>query len=161
MNGDLQYIMMDEGRLLPNSDGTFTYEYNLRDHLGNMRVVFSTIGNGVAQELQNTHNYLFGITMEGIGYDAYLQHPEIAENKYLYNGKEFQTDYNLNWYDYRYRYYDPVICRFMSVDRLADKYPYKTPYDFAENRPISGTDLDGLEFMKAISGVVSPRLARV
>jgi hypothetical protein len=52
-------------------------------------------------------------------------------------------------YDFRYRFYDPQIGRFTSIDRFAEKYPYKTPYDYAENNPATGGDLDGLEFMNA------------
>jgi RHS repeat-associated protein len=78
------------------------------------------------------------------------------KNKYLYNGKELQDDNlagsSLNWYDYRYRFYDPQICRFNSIDRLASDYPYKSPYDYAENRPVNGIDLDGLEWVDAKTG---------
>jgi|GEM_PF-2919138 len=35
--------------------------------------------------------------------------------------------------------------RFLSVDPLASKYPYYTPYQFAGNTPIQAIDLDGLE----------------
>ena len=38
--------------------------------------------------------------------------------------------------------------RLLSVDPLMKKYPELTPYQFASNSPISGIDLDGLEFMK-------------
>lgn len=38
--------------------------------------------------------------------------------------------------------------RFLSVDPLATSYPMLTPYQFASNRPIDGTDLDGLEWKK-------------
>jgi hypothetical protein len=37
------------------------------------------------------------------------------------------------------------VARFMSVDPLAPKYPWYTPYQFAGNTPIWATDLDGLE----------------
>jgi len=33
------------------------------------------------------------------------------------------------------------------MDRLAEDYPYKSPYDYAENNPSTGFDLDGLEFV--------------
>jgi len=33
----------------------------------------------------------------------------------------------------------------LSVDPLAEKYAYYTPYQFASNSPISGVDVDGLE----------------
>jgi len=58
----------------------------------------------------------------------------------------------MDWYDYRYRFYDPQIGRFNSIDRLADKYPYKSPFDYAENDPIAAIDLDGLEKYYATDG---------
>ena len=33
------------------------------------------------------------------------------ENPYLYNGKEFEDDCDLNWYHYGARYYDPQLGR--------------------------------------------------
>lgn len=36
--------------------------------------------------------------------------------------------------------------RFLSVDPLTSTYPMLTPYQYASNSPIAGTDLDGLEF---------------
>jgi hypothetical protein len=33
----------------------------------------------------------------------------------------------------------------LSVDPLASKYPFYTPYQFAGNMPIQFVDLDGLE----------------
>ncbi len=49
--------------------------------------------------------------------------------------------------DYGFRLYNPAIGKFLSVDPLSPKYPELTPYQFASNRPIQGTDLDGLEFL--------------
>ena len=62
--------------------------------------------------------------------------------RFGFNGKE-----NEEWgvQDYGFRMYDWLIGRFISVDPLAKHYPYKTPYDFAENQPIWVIDLDGLE----------------
>jgi len=36
--------------------------------------------------------------------------------------------------------------RFLSVDPIASSYPMLTPYQYASNRPIDGTDMDGLEW---------------
>lgn len=42
-NDELQLIQHEEGRIVPNNDiGSFDYEYFLKDHLGNNRVVFTT-----------------------------------------------------------------------------------------------------------------------
>lgn len=38
-----------------------------------------------------------------------------------------------------------AIGRFMSVDPLAEKYSYQSPYNFAENKVISHRELEGLE----------------
>ena len=43
------------------------------------------------------------------------------------------------------RYYAPWLCRFVSVDPLAAKYAYYTPYQYAGNKPIIAVDVDGLE----------------
>jgi hypothetical protein len=40
--------------------------------------------------------------------------------------------------------------RFLSVDPLRDKYPELSPYQFANNSPISGVDLDGKEYQLSI-----------
>ncbi len=71
-------------------------------------------------------------------------------NKYRFgfNGKE--NDDNKEWgqslvQDYGFRLYNPAIAKFLSVDPLADKFPYYTPYQFAGNKPVVAIDLDGLE----------------
>ncbi|CAH0994236.1 hypothetical protein EMA8858_00345 [Emticicia aquatica] len=65
------------------------------------------------------------------------------QNRFTYNGKELQTDIGL--FEYGFRWYDPMNARFTSVDPLANDYAYKTPYDYAENKPVIAVDLDGLE----------------
>jgi RHS repeat-associated protein len=52
-------------------------------------------------------------------------------------------------YDYGFRIYDPRYARFLSVDPLSKSYPFYTPYQFAGNKPINSTDLDGLEEKEA------------
>ncbi len=37
------------------------------------------------------------------------------------------------------------VARFLSIDPLAPKYPWYTPYQFAGNKPIQFVDIDGLE----------------
>jgi hypothetical protein len=47
------------------------------------------------------------------------------------------------------------LCRFLSVDPLAPKYPELTTYQFASNTPIMAIDLDGLERADATTGQIS------
>ncbi|WP_439484234.1 RHS repeat domain-containing protein [Cyclobacterium plantarum] len=77
--------------------------------------------------------------------------------RYGFNGKE--GDSGGEWggqnnYDYGFRIYNPSIAKFLSVDPLASSYPSWSPYPFAMNSPISGIDLDGLEFYYASDGAL-------
>jgi RHS repeat-associated protein len=116
----------------------FEYHYYLKDHLGSTRVVLSQAG----ETLQQNSYYPFGMLMEGSNavpdYNPY-------QNKYLYNGKELQTDFGLDWYDYGKRFYDEILGRFTGVDPLADTFAFVTPYNYAENSPIANVDLWGLQ----------------
>ncbi len=65
--------------------------------------------------------------------------------KYEYQGQEHQTELGLNWSSFKYRNYDYAIGRFMSVDPLAEKFPYNSTYAFQENKMGLGRELEGLE----------------
>jgi len=80
-----------------------------------------------------------------------------TENKYKYNGmelqsKEFNDGVGLEMYEYKYRFYDHQIGRFISQDRLSDKYVYYAPYQFAGNEVPNAIDLDGLEPLRINEG---------
>ena len=66
------------------------------------------------------------------------------ESNYLYNGKELQTDLDLDWYDYGARMYDPMLGKFHSVDPWAEKYYFHSPYLYAYNNPLRFTDYMGM-----------------
>jgi len=65
-------------------------------------------------------------------------------NRYRYNGKELNDELGLGWYDYGFRWYDPAIGRFPSVDPVAEELPHRSMFQYAENDPISQIDLFGL-----------------
>lgn len=52
-----------------------------------------------------------------------------------------------NSLNYTFRMHDPRVGRFLSLDPLSSSYPHNSPYAFAENRVIDGTELEGLEFL--------------
>ena len=64
---------------------------------------------------------------------------------YYYQEQERQDELGLNWDSFKYRNYDYAIARFMSIDALAEKYSYQSPYNFSENRVIDARELEGLE----------------
>ena len=72
--------------------------------------------------------------------------------RYGFQGQEaddevFGEDNAIN---YTFRMYDARIGRFLSIDPLAGKYPYWTPYAFSGNMVIQYRELEGLE--PAING---------
>jgi RHS repeat-associated protein len=81
--------------------------------------------------------YPFGLEMPGrsVNFRGY---------RYGFQGQEKDPEWNDN-YAFKYRIHDPRIGRFFSVDPLADKYPYNSPYAFSENRVIDAIELEGLE----------------
>jgi RHS repeat-associated protein len=87
--------------------------------------------------------YAFGMSISARTYNS-------SDYRYGFNGKE--DDDETQTQDYGFRTYNPRLGRFFSVDPLTKDYPYLTPYQFASNSPISGIDLDGLEYYYAADG---------
>jgi len=132
-NGTLSFVQTEEGRAIP-AGGSYNYEYNLSDHLGNTRVTFDT-QSGIANMVQQDDYYPFGMD---------ISRPPITspQNYYLYNKKELQAE--TGQYDYGARFYDPVIGRWTSVDPLAEKYRRWSPYNYGVDNPIRFIDPDGM-----------------
>ena len=45
-----------------------------------------------------------------------------AAERYKYNGKEYNEELGLEWYDYGARNYEASLGRWMNIDLLAEKY---------------------------------------
>ena len=90
--------------------------------------------------------YPFGLTMCGISSKA----AGSMENHKKFVTQEFNEDFDIDLYEFKWRHHDPQIGRFIEVDPLADKYVYNSTYAYAENRPIDGVDLEGLEFARKV-----------
>lgn len=65
-------------------------------------------------------------------------------------------NFHFNWYDYGARFYDPQIGRFPSLDPLADKFNWVTPYNYAENSPVANIDLWGLQAVRSAGDPAGP-----
>jgi RHS repeat-associated protein len=124
-----------EGFIDTTGTMSYTHEYYLKDHLGNIRAVFKP-NNGVDTLIQSQDYYAFGMRTSDF-YDA------SSDNKYLYNGKELQDKMDLDWYDYGARFYDPKIGRFFTQDAYTEKYLDFSQYQYAANNPISIIDING------------------
>ncbi|WP_407428015.1 DUF6443 domain-containing protein [Arcticibacter sp.] len=127
----LDFIQNETGRAILNGT-SYKYEYNLSDHLGNVRYSFD-VSSGATRVLQKDDYYPFGLRIARL--------VSGLENKYLYNGKEIQEE--SNQYDYGARFYDPVIGRWTTPDPLAEVNRRWSPYNYTYNNPIRYTDPDG------------------
>ena len=125
----LEFLQHSEGRAR-KSGSSFAYEYNLTDHLGNVRVTVNSSGTVI----QRDDYYPFGLT-----FNSYLSGDN---NNYLFNGVE--KDQATGNYETMFRGYDPALGRFMQIDPLADFLPGINPYQFAFNNPILMGDPYGL-----------------
>ena len=148
----------DDGNLIPER---YRYEFTLSDHLGNARVTFSDLDDDgfitladnpdtedveePVEMLQENHYYPFGMNMEG------SWSPQVGvKNQYQYNGKELNEDLGIDWMDYGARWYDASIGRWTSVDPLATKNSFESPYTFVHNNPLKYIDPDGRDAILVI-----------
>ncbi len=153
-NGDntqLAYLTANHGSLVMHENGSSTYEYSLKDHLGNTRITFDEDMN----ILQEDAYYPFGMNISGLSYSN-----TSPENKYKYNGKrctersrsELQGDFGLDWYDYGARMYDAELGRWHVPDPLAEKTFSLSPFRYGKNNPVFYVDVKGLsEFEQSYS----------
>ncbi|MEM6799773.1 MAG: DUF6443 domain-containing protein [Bacteroidota bacterium] len=142
-DNDLEFFVHGEGRVVKEENTAFHYEYNLQDHLGNVRLSFADLDADKnidvnTEILQTDHYYPFGLRMS---FNA-SQQAAIAQ-RYTYNGKELQDDFGLNWLDYGARMYDASIGRWNGVDALAEHYKTWSPYVYTLNSPVIFIDPDG------------------
>ena len=129
----LNFITTEEGKAA-KFGSIYDYQYFLGDNLGNTRVTFGT-KTGSAVTYQKDDYYPFGMEI--------VQTAGNPKNEYLYNKKELQEE--TQEYDYGARFYDPVIGRFTTEDKLSDKFPWYSQYQFAGNEVPNAFDRDGLE----------------
>ncbi|RYD94468.1 MAG: hypothetical protein EOP54_17460, partial [Sphingobacteriales bacterium] len=96
--------------------------------------------------IEENHYYPFGLTLSSTAASP------IANNPYKFTSQELQSDFGLNWYNFKYRQMDMQLGRFVQIDPVADMYPHNSTYAYAENRVINGIDLEGLEWSSSIDG---------
>ncbi len=135
--GDVVYdmgttrLLTDEGYVTFSSDGTPQYHYCLRDHLGNIRVVFDQTGSVE----QVNHYYAFGGLMR--------ESTNPGVQPYKYGGKELDRTGGLDAYDFGARSYFADRLQWGTMDPLCEKYYDVTPYGYCLNNPLKFSDPDG------------------
>jgi RHS repeat-associated protein len=151
----LESIYHGEGRVFNTNTGTITadalrYEYAIRDHLGNTRLMFTDKNadgkidittTASTEVLQENHYYPFGMNMSGPWQDD----AAARNNQYLYNGKELNEDFGLGWNDYGFRWYDVSVARWWSLDLETEKHFETNPFHYVFNNPLKLMDFMGLD----------------
>jgi RHS repeat-associated protein len=116
--------------------------YELTNHQSNALATISDSRSNLnaATLISATDYYAFGMEMPERKY-------RMKSYRYGYQGQELDNEIEGegNSLNYKYRMHDPRLGRFFTVDPLAGKYSYNSPYAFSENRVIDGLEWEGLE----------------
>ncbi len=138
-NQSLDFFGTEAGRVKKKSNGSLQYQYNLTDHLGNVRVTFAdtnATADGAADMIEYSSYYAFGMRIEGTGLSS-----SSLDNKFTYNGKELEDDFGLAWYHYGARFYDAQLGMWHVIDGIDE---FHSPYCFVGNNPIAFKDINGM-----------------
>jgi RHS repeat-associated protein len=142
VGGVAMRVQHAEGAIIKDATG-YKYEFSIEDHLGNARVTFTDKQNdgivGIEDITQINHYYPFGLNMEGNWNGA------AGDNKYQYNGKEWNDEFALGWNDYGARFYDAAIGRWNAIDPLAEKYLRWSGYNYTIGNPVKYIDPNGMQ----------------
>ena len=113
------------------TDSGYEVRYFITDHLGSVRAVVNADGEIVEQ-----NDYMPYGTLHA---NSALQN---GDNRYLYGGKELQTDFGVNYYDSfaRFQRNDGA---FNSIDPKAENYFHISPYAYCAGNPVAQIDEDG------------------
>jgi RHS repeat-associated protein len=79
--------------------------------------------------------YPFGLPLDNNPFIA-----TFVPNRFLYQGKEWQTALALNLYDFHARQYDPALGRWLAMDPQGQ---FASPYNGMGNNPVMMVDPDG------------------
>ncbi|MCO6174979.1 RHS repeat-associated core domain-containing protein [Flavobacterium sp. NRK F10] len=162
-NGSLKFFPHEEG-YVDVLNGHYHYVFNYTDHLGNIRLSYSDANedNMVdnSEILEENNYYPFGLkhTAYNTNEQQYIEDQALNQiiledlpkyegdgsYQYKYNGKEWQDELGLNFYDYGARNYDSALGRWMNIDPLAEQMRRYSPYNYAFNNPLRFIDPDGM-----------------
>ncbi|MCF8360925.1 MAG: hypothetical protein K9H26_19405 [Prolixibacteraceae bacterium] len=140
----MKYILTPEGRILNKGTDTspiWDWEYYLKDHLGNVRVVIApTEEAGYSAVQQETHYYPYGMRM------SQLSNSANSTNDWLFSNKQLESNFDLGWYDFEWRNYMPDLIRTNTVDPHAENFYSWSTYSMFGDNPVINIDPTGMDW---------------
>lgn len=109
-------------------------EYELTDHLGNVRVTFKGTGAYNLEVLSKTDYYAFGGALPGR-----MWQQSGGDYRYGYQGQE-KSQNDVNWEQFELRLYNHDLGRWSAPDPYGQ---FHSPYLAMANNPVSMVDPDG------------------
>lgn len=135
-------LQANSGNDIEVTKNGYLYVFVSNESKGNVYFDDFTVVHTPGPLLEETHYYPFGLTMAGISSKAAVRPTNKIQK---FQGQEFNDDFNVDLYEFRFRMDDPQTGRFWQVDPLADKYVYNSTYAFSENKVTAHVELEGLE----------------
>ncbi len=126
----LESVATAGGRTYKTSGG-YEARYFVTDHLGSTRLIAYPNGSVIEQ-----NDYM--------PYGERHSNSSLATsgNPFLYNGKESQKSFGINYIDSEARF-QRLDGAFNSIDPLCEKYYHISPYTYCASNPINNIDPDG------------------
>jgi RHS repeat-associated protein len=145
----LESVGYPDGRILTSAQlpvSNVADCWQVKDHLGNVRVLFCLNSEGYMPVLEVNDYLPFGSRIQDSSLSAF------SLNRYRYAGKEEHDNFivcdNLNNLalsanDFGARFQTPFLGSWTSPDPLSSKYASSSPYAYCANNPINYIDPDG------------------
>src|SRR5690554_2148410 len=130
-----------------NTDGSNTFNYTATS--SNIYIQIRQAGTYYLDNIRMYRTYEDTVFVGGFDVDmAY---------RYGFQGQEKDDEIKGegNSINYKYRMHDTRVGRFLSIDPLAKKYPFYSPYVFSGNRVIDAYELEGMEPLKDENGKIN------
>ena len=142
VNAAIESIYHSEGRVFYNN-GTPRYEYAIKDHLENTRLVYSDLNgddiiDASTEILQELHYYPHGLAMNGPWMNSVTN-----AIPYQYNSIQKIDDFGLDVNMATFRTHDPTLGKWWSVDPASDALMALSPYNAMNNNPVLFNDPNG------------------
>ena len=137
-NITLESVATAGGRTYKTSSG-YEARYFISDHLGSTRLVTNSSGT----VLEQNDYMLYG--------ERHTNSALVAStNPYLYNGKESQKDFGINYIDSEARF-QRLDGAFNSIDPLSEENYWISPYAYGNGNPIKYIDNNGKKARVAVN----------